>query len=205
MHILFVCTGNICRSPLGERLTRAFADEVLGERAHDLTASSAGTEAVVGRGMDPSSAQVLVGLGGDPSGFEARQLTSAIVDEADLVLTMTRAHRRKVLEVSPRALARTFTLLEAAELLADAPTEDRSGAGDPADRGRDLVAMLTRRRALRRAADTDQDDVPDPIGRPASVHLAVGDAIAGALLPLLEECAGPHRVGSMTADVRRAS
>ncbi len=115
MHVLFVCTGNICRSPTAERVTRAFAVK---HGLSRLTASSAGTRAVVGYGMEPTAAEVLRTLGGDPKGFRARQLSPANVDDADLILTMTTRHRDKVLAASPRAMRRTFTLLEAGRLLA---------------------------------------------------------------------------------------
>jgi protein-tyrosine phosphatase len=86
MHLLFVCTGNICRSPPAERLTRAYAEH---HGLSAMTASSAGIRAVVGYGMEPTAARVLIELGGDPRGFRARQLSTAMVDEADLVLTMS--------------------------------------------------------------------------------------------------------------------
>jgi len=64
VHVLFVCTGNICRSPTAERLTCAFATE----HGLGLDASSAGTRAVIGYGMEPTAAEVLRSMGGDPEG-----------------------------------------------------------------------------------------------------------------------------------------
>ncbi len=113
MHVLFVCTGNICRSPTAERLTCAFA----AEHGLGLNASNAGTRAVIGYGMEPTAAEVLRSMGGDPEEFRARQLSPAIVGDADLILTMTTRHRDRVLSESPQAMRRTFTLLEAGRLL----------------------------------------------------------------------------------------
>jgi protein-tyrosine phosphatase len=186
MRILFVCTGNICRSPLGERLTRAFLDEALASSAAAVRTSSAGTHAVVGRGMDPSSALVLAGLGGDPTGFRARQLTGDMVDAADLTLTMTRRHRRSVLKVAPRAMFRTYTIREAADLLENVDLRALPPVSDLDERARALVAALGAQRATRRRADRDADDVFDPIGHDASVHQHVGDQIFTALIPLLQ-------------------
>src|SRR4051812_10984921 len=73
--VLFVCTGNICRSPVAERVARAFLDAALGAEAACIHLGSAGTRAVVGSGVHPDSAAVLAGLGGKPAGFAARQLT----------------------------------------------------------------------------------------------------------------------------------
>src|SRR3954467_7687254 len=115
--VLLVCTGNICRSALAERLGRAYLEERLGEDAGAVRLISAGTRAVVGSAMHPHSALVLRGYGAEAGDFRARQLTDSVAAEAGLVLTMTRAHRREVLRLAPRGLARTFTLREAADLL----------------------------------------------------------------------------------------
>jgi protein-tyrosine phosphatase len=184
--ILLVCTGNICRSALAERLGRAYLDATMGSDAAAIELSSAGTRAVVGSAMHPDSALVLRGLGGDPDGHVARQLDERTARTADLTLTMTRRHRRDVLALAPRALARTFTLREAAGLL---PTlEDADLPGDClAERARALVAGLAAARTRR--GDERFDDVPDPIGRPLEVHQEVGETIAAALLPLLARIA----------------
>jgi len=159
VHVLFVCTGNICRSPTAERLTRAFADE------HDLrevTASSAGTRAVVGYGMEPTAAE----------GFRARQLSPAIVDDADLILAMTTRHRDRVMSESPRAMRRTFTLLEAERLLT-VPVE---------------AETLVQRLALARGQQTHGervDDIADPIGLHYATFAAIGAHVAQTLRPVL--------------------
>jgi len=169
MHVLFVCTGNICRSPTAERLTRAFAET---HGLSELTASSAGTRAVVGYGMEPTAAEVLRAMGGDPKGFRARQLCPAIVDDADLILTMTTRHRDRVLSESPRAMRRTFTLLEAGRLLT-VPAE---------------ADTLVQRLALSRgqqARGERTDDIADPIGLDYGTFEAVGAQVAESLRPLV--------------------
>ncbi|MDK3257141.1 hypothetical protein [Blastococcus capsensis] len=185
MRILFVCTGNICRSPMGERLTRTFLDEALGASAAAVGTASAGTHAVVGSGMEPSSALALSGLGGDPAGFQAQQLTGELIDAADLTLTMTRRHRRAALKLAPRAMFRTYTLREAADLLTGADLRGLPPIGSLDERARTLVAALGAQRATRRSAEHD-DDVADPIGQSSAVHQQVGEQILGALVPLLE-------------------
>src|SRR3954463_14446478 len=116
--LLLVCTGNICRSALAERLGRAYLAQGMGEDASQGRIVSAGTRAVVGSEMHPDSALVLQGLGAEAGDFRARQFVDGVATDADLVLTMTRAHRQHVLERAPRVLARTFTVREAADLLA---------------------------------------------------------------------------------------
>ena len=168
VHLLFVCTGNICRSPTAERLVRAYAAE---QTLPWLTASSAGTRAVVGSAMDPCSEAVLRALGGDGTGFRARSLTAVDVAAAQLVLTMTTRHRNLVLEQNPKALRRTFTLLEAARLLSGA-----TGAGP----------LATRLVAARSHHGVGDDDVADPYRGGVQAHREAGGVITRALLPLLE-------------------
>ena len=74
---------------------------------------------MIGHPIQHDAALVLEKLGGEVSNFAARQLTSRIASDADLVLTMTRAHRDTVLELAPRQLHRTFTLSEAARLASE--------------------------------------------------------------------------------------
>ncbi|MGY1719480.1 hypothetical protein ACI8AG_10595 [Blastococcus sp. SYSU DS0552] len=190
MRILFVCTGNICRSPMGERLTRAFLDDALGASAAAVGTSSAGTHAVVGSGMELSSARVLSGLGGDPAGFTAQQLTGDLIDAADLTLTMTRRHRRSALKLAPRAMFRTYTLREAAELLGGVDLRALPPVSSLDERAKALVAALGAQRATRRLAERESDDVLDPMGHASAVHQEVGDQIFGAVIPLLRALCG---------------
>lgn len=118
------------------------------------------------------AALVLEGLGGDASGFAARQLTSKIASDADLVITMTKAHRAAVLELAPRQLHRTFTLSEAARLASDYNARN--------------VADLA---ALRPQLVTHElVDIPDPIGRSRESFAMIGSQIADLLPPILELC-----------------
>ena len=169
LHVLFVCTGNICRSPTAERLAAAYATKL---GIADFQASSAGTHAVIAHPIHPTAADVLEELGGDASNFAARQLTSKVVGDADLVLTMTRAHRDTVLQLVPRQLHRTFILSEAGRL---------ASAGS----ARTIADLAALRPHL--AAD-EPPDIADPLGQSVESFAIVGAQIAKLLPPILELC-----------------
>jgi len=167
VHILFVCTGNICRSPIAERLAVAYAAR---SRVTGLKATSAGTHALSGHPIQPDAARVIENLGGQAAEFAARQLTPAIAANADLVLTMTTAHRDDVLRLAPQQLHRTFTLEEAARLVSEGNARE-----------------ITDLAALRPRFPTDQSlDIPDPIGQNGSFFAIVGTRIAELIPSVLE-------------------
>src|SRR6266550_3612484 len=105
-RVLFVCTGNICRSPLAASLL----ERALKERSLEVEVTSAGTGAW--DGAPASEGAYLVGLerGLDLSGHRARLLTRELVEGADLVLTMARHHRARVEELGGEG--RVFVLGE---------------------------------------------------------------------------------------------
>ena len=189
MDLLFVCTGNLCRSPLAERLLRSWAERDLGAAADRLRIAIAGTAAVAGP-MDERSAQALRELGGDPAGASGRPVTPELSAGADLVLTMTREQRRAVLQVDPRGLRRVFTLAEASGLLGLA---DRTGLAllPPDERARELAARLNGARAYRPGGP--DDDIRDPIGQPLEAHREVAARIAEELRPLADVLLAPAR------------
>jgi protein-tyrosine phosphatase len=122
--------------------------------------------------MHPEAAPVLERLGGDSSNFTARQLTAKIASAADLILTMTRAHRDAALELAPHRLHRTFTLSEASRLISE--------------HGAKTVADLAARRSLLTADELL--DIPDPIGQSSEVFAEIGEQIAHLLPPIFEVC-----------------
>ena len=185
MQVLFVCTGNLCRSPVAERLAAAWAREALGDSPElaQVELLSAGVAAEVGQPITASSARVLRQLGGDPEGFGSRPLTAELADSADLVLTMTREHRRDVLKLAPRGLRRTFTLTEAADLVTRADLRGlRTMPLTP--RARELGRRLDAVRAYRSPAASD--DITDPIRQRPAVHEEAARTIAAALRPLAD-------------------
>jgi protein-tyrosine phosphatase len=125
---------------------------------------------VIAHPIQHEAALVLQQLGGDASNFAARQLTPKITSDADLVLTMTKAHRDTVLELAPAQLRRTFTLSEAARLTSECN----------ARRVEDLAALRPH------LAAQDLSDIADPIDQSPEIYATVGSQIA-SLLPAIRE------------------
>lgn len=109
MRILFVCTGNICRSPMAEYIALDMAKDFPRLEA-TLRASSAGTSVYEGLPMSDYSRQALTQQGVPFFAHSARQITAAMVDEADLILTMSAGHLRDILRKYPQAGGKAHTL-----------------------------------------------------------------------------------------------
>jgi protein-tyrosine phosphatase len=167
-RVLFVCIGNVCRSPLGERLLRAALPE---ER---FVVESAGINGLEGSAMSPEAAGELVALGGDASGFVARRLTEQMVRDADLVLAATTEIRSRVLGETPSALRRTFTVREFAALLDEV---DPALDGNPGE----LRGLVARAAAARSRVRLEDPDIPDPYRRPAEAHALAARLMAAAV------------------------
>jgi protein-tyrosine-phosphatase len=189
-RLLLVCAGNVCRSPLGERLVRARLGAALGAGANAFLVTSAGTEALSGTPMDPRAAAVARSLGADPDGFRARPLTADLVADADLVLAATREQRAEAVRLHPPAHRYAFTIREFARLVAGIPAGDRPAGQGPPDRARALVPAAQAMRGAVRARRPEDDDIPDPRGTVDRVHQTVGAAIDEALIGPLDVICG---------------
>lgn len=98
--ILVVCVGNICRSPSGEYLLKHLLPE--------KHIASAGIGALVGKPADKLAAEVASEHGISLDGHEARQLTSALCQEYDLILVMEKGHIEAVTKIAPEARGKTM-------------------------------------------------------------------------------------------------
>lgn len=165
--VLFVCVGNLCRSPYAEILLRSRLSDLGAADRFDV--SSAGVLAEVGWPMHRRMSLRLVEAGGSPEGFEARQFEERMVPRTGLVLALTKDIRARVLGEVPAALRRTFTLLEFVTLAADAP----SGLTP-----QELVRDCGDRRS---AAALTEYDVADPIHEPDEVVLQVSQVLDAAV------------------------
>lgn len=109
--ILFVCTGNTCRSTMAEALFK----HILANRKdgpQNIKVMSAGIYAWEGDKASPGAVEALREKGIDVMGHSSKLLTPKLVEKADLVLTMTSNHKRAVLEMCPGAGGKVYTLKE---------------------------------------------------------------------------------------------
>ena len=196
-RVLTVCTGNICRSPFLERALQSELDRSWGRGA--VQVASGGTGALAGHPMEPQARALLEAQGYAADGFVARDLTPAIVADADLVLTATRAHRGKVMTLHPKAVRYTFTFREFAHLVAGLTDEELRGDGgrgaEGVDQARDHVARVVKLAAGQRGmgaplADADAD-VVDPYRRPVQVFEEMTGQIMAALPAVVRALARP--------------
>jgi len=98
--VLVVCVGNICRSPLGER--------ILQQALPEIKISSAGIGAVVGAQADATGSKVASKIDVDLGGHVARQLTGEIGGSHDLILVMEPGHRAEIERRFPELSGRTM-------------------------------------------------------------------------------------------------
>ena len=188
-RILHVCTGNICRSPMAERMTRSGLAARLGDQAQRFTVESAGTWGHTGSPMEPHALSTLAAYGIDGADFRARELVAEHVAGADLVLGATREHRAAAVVLHPRAASRTFTVREFARLLTAADPAALPD-GDPVERMRAMVRAAAMNRGLVPPDAPGDDDLADPYQGPESVFTRCADLLASSLRGPLDLLAG---------------
>ena len=178
MKIVFVCTGNICRSPMGEALLR---HELARRGCDGIEVSSCGTWASFPQPATEHAVSVLQGRGVDLAAHRSRALDPAELEEADLVLAMTSVHVREIEQVAPAALPKVRLTKELVEL------DLQPGAG--------LQALL----AATRPAPRRDLDVDDPMGLlQRSYERAAGEIEAGVKALATVVCGGREGIGDST-------
>ena len=146
-RILFVCTGNVCRSPIAEFLLKQKLSA-----SPFFEVSSAGTMALVGRPVAEEMAEVCQVNHLNVGGFKGRKLTRSIIDNSDLVLTMTSEQRRRIIEDWPDVADKTTHISNTLQL-------DNFGQFTP----NNLKQWCLSNRP------SQLKDVPDPYKQPESV------------------------------------
>ena len=185
--VLHVCMGNICRSPMAERLlARAVHDRTGGTGEQLVRSISAGTGGWhEGEEMNPPAARLVRARGGSVAGFTARKLRGNFIDEVDLILTATADQSDYVLALRPDARSRTFVSGEFGRLLRGVDPADLPAAEAKPDavriRAAAIVAAAHRLRGDEGPLPTD--DLDDPWGRGDQTFQRIGDEIEDTVVP----------------------
>ena len=139
--ILFVCTGNTCRSPMAEFLLRQMLEG--GEAREQWEVSSAGISAIGGNKASPQAIKVLQEEGVDPGSHQSRPLGLKMIEQADLIVTMTVDHKTVVETLAPWEKGKIFTLKELAGETAELDLADPFGQSKEVyRRTRDEIKLL---------------------------------------------------------------
>lgn len=158
--LLFVCTGNQCRSPMAA----AIAAGLLSNQT-DIRVFSAGTMGGGNRHVTADTAKVLARRGIDTSPHRSRALEGALSPRPDVVIAMAREHARAVVEADPNAFACTFTLKDlvrrAAKVGPRAADESIADYLRRLGEGRGHSAL---------AGSWREDDIADPIRQPSAIY-----------------------------------
>lgn len=113
--VLFVCTGNTCRSPMAEGIAKRVLAEMKRVPVDQLESAgvrvrSAGTTSGSGSPATPEAVEAMKRVGVDLTGHTSRALTQDMIQDADAIYTMTDRHREGVIAVSPSAAEKTQRL-----------------------------------------------------------------------------------------------
>jgi protein-tyrosine phosphatase len=178
--VLFVCTGNICRSPTAEALARRELDRHPGV---PIQVSSAGSHALEGNPAASRSMLAAASRGASLERHFARELTRRRVRAADLILCMAAEHRPFVLSYDRAAADRTFLLASFARVAEEWGWLATSPAG--------LVAL-----AAEHATERDGDDIDDPLGQSAEAYAACAERLDGLVTTVIAALVKTLPVGS---------
>ena len=184
-RILTLCTANVCRSPMAEALLRRH----LSSAAVVAEVSSAGL-LEEDHPAAPEVVELLLEQGIDYTAHRSRRLTSALIQDSDLVLAMAREHLREAVLLVPNAFGSIFTLRELVRRGEAQPPSSSSSslAGGAVERVAWLGALGAERQPRQLLGSSREDDIADPMGGALSEFrrtLAELDDLSSRLAQLL--------------------
>lgn len=194
MNILFVCTGNTCRSPMAEAIMKARTN-------HHV--KSAGISTVDGIPTSEGTVKALKSMELDFEGQSSQRINDQLVEWADLILTMTRQHKQVVATQYSHAFEKLFTLKEYVSDDADGKWQDLKKAYLNLEEKRMLVheehGHQQTEQQLRAFLREEQDeierierelpnyDIADPLGMDQQAYQETLDEINDAIETLIKK------------------
>jgi protein-tyrosine-phosphatase len=180
-NILFVCLGNLCRSPMAEGIARGVIEDEYPDMAHEVRVSSAGVAAMDGGPATNEAVLAMSERGIDISGHRARRVTTSMVASSDLVLAMEERHAQSMLLTgATRPVYVLMRLGEAAGVELRSDIEPISGR---------LVRLEGIADAMQReglwALQDNEYDVPDPLGLPVHGYAEVAGLMERSIRDIL--------------------
>lgn len=185
MKVLFVCTGNICRSPMGELMFPLFFHD------DSIVTDSAGVQGLFDSPIDPASALLLAQDGIDSRAFRSKRLTPQLAMSNDLILCFTERQRRAIVTLTPRVRSRTFLLQDFANICAYCEQKDLLKGTTVSER----VESAMHYASIIRLALPEAQDIVDPYRKDfnafQAAHEQIGTAFA-TIASAIEPAKGAH-------------
>ena len=144
--VLFVCSGNTCRSPMAAAIMNHLVRTNAGDGSTDapIHAESAGTGAMRGAPQTPEGAQALRAMGVAPEGHSSRPLTRELIEDAERVFVMTPQHKRAAIDLAPDLADRIDTLDPEGGMIPDPIGMSQEVYDETAGRLRELIERRLR-------------------------------------------------------------
>ena len=174
MKILFVCTGNICRSAMAESLFNHHARQL----GLEIKAHSSGTDAISGNNATDLAVDVLADRGIDLKDHRAQQLTSDQIADSQIVIAMTRQHEAVVAKEDQLARSRTFLTGEISRIGSQiGPLQSQNLA--------DWLQVLNEARGGHMTTGRLRDEIADPWGQPRDIYEQTAKRLEGHITHLV--------------------